>query len=228
MVTRSEQSAQALLLAAVLLTFVGASCAPDTSDLRSSLSETGAEEPQSSSTTVDTLGVGDTAPSTDESPREPEASPPSLGAEPPRSSSSGTLDKRDPGVKLGAVIDVNRDGDEVLVGLDMLEWYPTREDAIAAGLDPGETAVVFIGNEEPFLQYFVVSSDVQVLIHGTSLVDEWFGAYRLSLDDWLAALEGRSGFDVAWYGIWDGRVHLPYWVRFEQGVITHLEEQYLP
>lgn len=228
MAARSDLVPWGLLLLVILPANLGAGCAPDAADPLPRSSEGSAEEPSGVRNGDVVVGVEAGTPTTTAVAKDQEVSSTGREAEPPRVYTTQVLDREDPRARLVAVVGVSRVDGATTAEVDALEWYRTREDAIEAGLDPGEMDPVFIGNEEPGIETVVIAEDALVHIHGTSLADEWFGTYQLSLEQWLSVFEGTSALPVAWYGIWDKRSYLPYWIISDAGVVTHLEEQYLP
>jgi len=143
------------------------------------------------------------------------------------------------------VTEVASDGSTVT--LDYAEFL-TGEEANAAAeaageIDPGEGVPndYFIRNDNPRLRTFPIESDARIELIGYFLDSadqglaeitvsplEWATllakAQQCAADDFPPECESLGGDNWQWYGFGQ----LPYWVLIGDGVVTALEEQYLP
>ncbi|MDH5372276.1 MAG: hypothetical protein OEX97_04965 [Acidimicrobiia bacterium] len=131
-------------------------------------------------------------------------------------------------VILAEVLGVSTSMDGVLLEVDRLEWYETREDAEAAGLSTSPDQMLFIGNAEETSEAFLIDETSKVAIYGTSATDQWFGLFSVTASEWVDVASGASPYDVHWYTVGRSGLLAPYFLEIDGGVVLQATELYIP
>ncbi len=131
-------------------------------------------------------------------------------------------------VILAELLEVSTSMDGVLLEVDRLEWYETREDAEAAGLSTSPDQMLFIGNAEETSETFLIEETSEVAIYGTSATDQWFGLFSVTASEWVDVASGVSPYEVHWYTVGRSGLLAPYFLEIDGGVVQQATELYIP
>lgn len=158
---------------------------------------------------------------TDDAPQGPDASSDSTSSESETSMESGDEQVADVDRQFCFVRGGSWEGDRPLLSVDYAELLTGAEAASEAASRGDESPPpndVYIVNDNPRLRSIPVDpeTEVRMLSSETGLGEP----YVLGLGQWYDVLAGMSGSNYV--------KNYPYWITVEHGVITAIEEQYLP
>ena len=125
------------------------------------------------------------------------------------------------------------DGTWILTA-DYAQWL-TGEEANDAARNAGEITEgetvpndYYIVNENPRLRELNLDPDSPVALNACFIDGECVTVVEISVEQWLAVLDGEIPTELGAGFQWYGNGFLPYWLIFEGETIVGIEEQYLP
>ena len=126
------------------------------------------------------------------------------------------------------------DNGTVVVTADYAQFL-TGDEAIQAAIEDGfivEGEVVpndyYIVNENPQLRELVLDPDAPITLNACFVDGECVAQVRVTIDQWVALLDGDTPEGLGDGFQWYGQATLPYWLILDGEMIVGVEEQYLP
>lgn len=130
-------------------------------------------------------------------------------------------------------VDTSDDGD-IVVTADYAQFL-TGEEAIQAAMEDGfivegETVPndYYIVNENPRLRELELDPDAPIVLNACFVDGECVTQVRVTIDQWVALLDGVTPEGLSDGFQWYGQAALPYWLILDGETIIGVEEQYLP
>jgi len=122
----------------------------------------------------------------------------------------------------------------VVVTADYAQFL-TGDEAIQAAIEDGfivEGEVVpndyYIVNDNPQLRELALDPDAPIVLNACFVDGECVTQVRVTIDQWVALLDGDTPEGLGDGFQWYGQAVLPYWLILDGETIIAVEEQYLP
>jgi hypothetical protein len=122
----------------------------------------------------------------------------------------------------------------VFVTADYAQFL-TGDEAIQAAIEDGfivegETIPndYYIVNENPQLRELAFASEAPIVLNACFIDGECVTQVRVTIDQWVALLDGDTPDGLGAGFQWYGQAALPYWLILDGETIIGVEEQYLP
>lgn len=126
------------------------------------------------------------------------------------------------------------DNGTVIVTADYAQFL-TGDEAIQAAIEEGfisEGEMVpndyYIVNENPQLRELALEPDAPIVLIVCYVDGECVTQVRVTVDQWIALLDGDMPDGLGDGFQWYGQAALPYWLILDGETIVGIEEQYLP